>query len=159
MADTLAPPFIIPLTTAPYQNVTLALGSQACSINVYTKSINVPIEQEIPTNPPVYENINPVFLDLYVNDALIIGGVILRNSAMVVMDPYLGFVGDLSLIDTSGLFQDPYGVPARLPPPDLRNFWQRNLPLSLGGLAPASTAGTIPGLGTRWLLTYWPNLK
>ncbi len=77
---------------------------------------------------------------------------------MILMDAYLGFVGELSMVDTSGAFEDPVGVPSRLPPPDLRNFWQRSLPLFLGGMAPPDVSGKIPGLGTRFQLTYWPNL-
>lgn len=146
------------MTTAPYQSISVTLGGQACTINIYTKSINVPIEQDIPTDPPVYENINPVFLDLLVNDVLVIGGVLLRNDSLVLMSTAYGFVGDFSIIDTSGNYEDPEGVPARLPPPDLMNAGQRALPLSAQGYAPANLAGTIPGLGTRWLLTYWPNL-
>lgn len=74
------------------------------------------------------------------------------------MDPYLGFVGDLSMIDTQGN-EDPQGTPLTLPPPDLRNWWQRELPLSFGGKMPTTIANRIPGLGSRFLLTYWPNLK
>jgi hypothetical protein len=160
MTLTLDPPIIIPTTIAPSQTIDITLGGQACTINLYTKSINVPVHDpgEIVTDPnPRYENTNPVFIDLYVNNVLIIGGVLCRNSGMVVIDEYLGFVGDLSVIDTSGRFEDPQGVPATLPPLDLRNWSQRNFPL--GDKAPANVAGTIPGMGTRWLLTWWPSLR
>lgn len=152
---------IIPLTTTPNQITSVTLGSQACSIHVYTKSINVPIQtnNDIPTDPnPTYENINPVFLDILVNGILILGGVLCRGGVRLVRDAYLGFVGDLAFIDTTGAGADPYGVSYRLPPPDLRNLWQRAVPLKFGGLAPPSVSGTCPGLGTRFLLTYWPNL-
>ncbi len=238
MALTLSPPQIVPLTEAAAQAVRVTLGTQPCLVNVYTKSLNVPIEDPgtIPATPvqmatftgsivgniltvgddvvgtvlienvlagagvliptylaeqltgvdggagtyaiapstdaplgpipmttsspalPTYENVNPVFVDLYVNDALIIGGVICHNECLIVMDPYLGFVGDLAMIDVIGNL-DPHGEPLRLPPPDLRNWWQRNLPLSLGGRLPVARANRIPGLGSRFLLTYWPNLK
>ena len=151
---------IIPLTEAPAQTVSVSLNQQSCRINVYTKSINVPIQgpTDTPSDPfPAYENINPVFVDLYVNDALIIGGVLARNETRIVRDAYLGFVGDLAFVDTQGS-ADPYGVPATLPPPDLRNWWQRNIPLSFGGKAPPNVAGRMPGVGTRFLLTYWPTL-
>ncbi len=108
---------------------------------------------------PTYENINPVFLDLYSPPGtLIIGGVICYNECLIIINEYLGFIGDLAMIDTQGN-ADPFGTPLRLPPPDLRNWWQRNLPLSLGGKMPVSSANRIPGLGSRFLLTYWPNLK
>ncbi len=231
---TLSPPFIIPLTEAPSQTVRVTLGGQNCQINVYTKSINEPIQppgsilpapvpmatftgsidgntltavgvtgtivldgtvsgaglllptyiarqgtgtgsagtyivtpaQSVSFRPmslavmpePTYQNVNPVFVDLIVDDSLIIGGVVCRNEAMIVINPYLGFIGDLSMIDTIGN-QDPYGTPRRLPPPDLRNFWQRNLPLSLGGKLSLANGNRIPGLGSRYQLTYWQNLK
>lgn len=159
MSDTAPiPPIIVPLTDAPSQSVNVTLGGQDCIINIYTKSINVPIEQDIPTDPPVYENINPVYMDLYSNGTLVQAGVILRNDSLVLMSTAYGFVGDFSIIDTSGNYEDPYGVPARLPPADLMNAGQRALPLSAQGYAPANLAGTIPGLGTRWVLSYWPNL-
>ncbi len=159
MIGTLAPPFIVPLTEAPSQIVNVTLGGQACQIQVYTKSINAPIAAAIPTDPPSYENVNPVFLDLFIGNTLILGGAICRASSLLLMDPYLGFAGDLSMIDTSGANEDPFGVPALLPPPNLRNLWQRNLPLSLGGRAPSAMSGKIPGLGSRFVLTYWSNLK
>lgn len=152
---------VIPLTEAPAQTVSIALGIQSCRINVYTKSINVPIQAptDIPSDPlPTYENQNPIFLDLYVNDALIVGGVLCLNETRIVRDAYLGFIGDLAFIDAAGN-SDPYGVPVTLPiPADLRNIWQRNVPLRLGGKAPPAVAGKCPGMGTRFILTYWPDL-
>jgi hypothetical protein len=156
---------IVPLTEDPSQNVTVTLNQQPCLLRVYTKSINVPIDDpQIYTDPPTYVNQNPVFLDLFVNDALVIGGVLCLNDVRIVRDAYLGFVGDLSIIDTSGAGEDPFGVPARLPPLDLLNEYQRTLArtghdnTALYGKAPPLLAGRIPGLGTRFLLTYWPNL-
>lgn len=225
---------IVPTTEAAVQRIQVSLGGQTCSINLYTKSLNVPIEppgmipaapvlmasftgiiaggvltasgvvgtilpgsviggagvllptyvaglrtgtggdgtysvapsQDVEIGPmtsssaaePVYENVNPVFLDLQVNDSPVIGGVLCLHDTRIVRDAYLGFVGDLAVIDTVGS-ASPYGTPLRLPPPDLRNFWQRNLPLSLGGrLPPSGSVNKIPGMGTRWLLTYWPDL-
>lgn len=150
---------IVPVTDAPSQDVTITLGTQPCLIRLYTKSVNAPIEEAISTSPPVYENVNPLFLDLFVNDGLVIGGVLCLNGVRIVRDAYLGFTGDLAVIDTSGRGEDPQGVPRRLPPPDLRNFFQRTLPLRLGGKAPATIANHVPGLGTRFLLTYWPHLR
>lgn len=199
---------IVPLSDAPSQSVSIALGQQSCRIVIYTKSTNVPTNEAISTDPPSYENTNPVFMDLYVNDALVVGGVICLSGVRLVRDAYLGLVGDLAIIDTGvpqqtspaqpaqvvevdvlltesdddvltedngdllatvdtsttvttpprTLASDPQGVSRRLPPPDLRNLWQRSLPLRLGGIAPPDLANHIPGLGTRYLLTYWPNL-
>lgn len=154
---------IIPATEAPSQIITTTLAGQACQINLYTKSINVPIEQDIPADPnPVYQNTNPCFIDLYVNGSLIIGGVYVRQGALIVRDTYLYLqqgqpvIGDLSVIDTSGAAEDPQGMPYKLPYPSLRNPVQQNIPLSFGGYAPPSVAGRIAGMGSRWLLTFWP---
>lgn len=78
----------------------------------------------IVTDPPAFAEINPIFLDLYINDVLVLGGVLALNNVGLVRDPYLGFVGDLSFTDIQGN-EDPQ----------------------------------VSGLGIRWLLCYWPNLK
>lgn len=149
------------MSEAPAQLITITLNQQHCDLVIYTKSINIPIEDPgtISTDPPTYENANPVFMDLYVNNISIVGGVLCLNRTKIVRDTYLGFIGDLAFIDTQGN-EDPYGVPATLPlPADLRNFWQRSVPLRFGGKAPPAVAGKIPGLGSRFQLTYWPNLS
>lgn len=151
---------IVPLTEAPSQRVTITLGNQACVVNVYTKSLNVPVQA--PNEPaldpdPRYENINPLFVDIYIDSGatLVIGGVIVRHNTLIVRDTYLGFTGDLVIFDTSGAEADPQGVPARLPPAWLRSQSQQaQFPLSYGDRAPASIAGRIPGLGSRWLMLY-----
>ena len=147
--------WIIPTTTAAYQQFTVTLAGQACLINLYTKTLNIPILEPstIPISPPKYENINPVFIDLFLTGTLIVGGVVVRANSLIVRDTYLGFYGDLVVIDTSGAMEDPYGVSPRLPPNHLRNWWQQLMP---GNQAAPSLAGTIPEMGTRWLLTYWP---
>jgi hypothetical protein len=157
----LSPPQIIPTTEAPSQIINVTLNNQACRINLYTKSVNMPRHDpnEIVTDPPRYQNENPVYMDLLVNDVVIIGGVKCRESALILMDTYLGFVGDFSVIDVTGNHQDPQGVSVRLPPTDLMNDFQLSLPITLNGRAPPAIAGKIPGMGTRWLLTYWPNLR
>jgi hypothetical protein len=153
---------IIPTSEAPSQSITITLAEQSVLIKFYTKSTNVPVldPSEIPTDPkPRYENVNPCFVDLYTGSGanLIIGGVYVRHAALIVRDTYLGFIGDLAVFDTTGADEDPSGVPLRLPPNHLRNDEQRALfPLSDGNLAPPGLAGRIPGMGSRWILTYWP---
>jgi hypothetical protein len=154
--------FVIPTTEAPAQSVNVTLNGQPCSISLYTKSINVPIEQQMPTDPdPVYQNTNPCFIDFYVAGILVIGGVLVRQGSLIVRDTYLytdqglPVLGDLSVIDTSGAGEDPQGMPYRLPYPELRNQLQQSIPLSYGGVAPPSMAGRIVGMGSRWLLTFW----
>jgi hypothetical protein len=67
----------------PSQSLTVLLSSQNCQINVYEKSTGV-------------------FLDLYVNNAPIMTGVICRDRVLLVREDYLGFVGDLAFYDTQG---------------------------------------------------------
>ena len=80
---------IIPLQPLPSQSVTVQLAGQNCQINVYQTAYGL-------------------FVDLYINSTLIIGGVIGENLNRIVRDAYLGFIGDLCFIDNSGLGADPY---------------------------------------------------
>ena len=73
----------IPITDNFSQTLTVQLAGQNCRINLYQKSTGF-------------------FCDLYVNDALIIGGVICENLNRIVRSIYLGFVGDLIFEDTQG---------------------------------------------------------
>lgn len=74
---------IVPLTANPNQTLTIGLNNQACQI-------------------AVYQTPDALFLDLYVNDALIIAGVICQNLNRIVRNLYLGFQGDLAFVDTQG---------------------------------------------------------
>lgn len=79
---------IIPLEAVPNQTVTVNLDGQVSQVNVYQTFFGL-------------------FLDLYVNDVLIIGGVICENLNRIVRSLYLGFSGDLAFIDNQGS-ADPY---------------------------------------------------
>ena len=80
----------IPLNATPAQTLNaVTLGNQSCKINVYQKRTGL-------------------FLDLYVSNALIIGGVICRDRVWMVQDAYFGFVGDLGFVDTQGLADPDY---------------------------------------------------
>src|ERR1700687_3305718 len=72
---------VVPLQPVPSQVVTVTLNNQSCKIAVYQKSTGL-------------------YLDLYVSDTLIIGGVICQNANLIVRDAYLGFSGDLAICDT-----------------------------------------------------------
>src|SRR6185312_13883234 len=74
---------IVPLQPVPSQSVSVVLGNQNCRIDVGQKSTGL-------------------FIDLYVNDVLIIGGVICENLNRIVRNKYFGFVGDLVFIDNEG---------------------------------------------------------
>jgi hypothetical protein len=143
--------------------ITITLGGQACLIRLYTKSTNIPVLEpgETSSDPePRYENVNPCFVDVYTGSGanLIVGGIYVRHGSLIVRDVYLGFIGDLAVFDTKpGAAEDPVGIPLILPPLHLRNADQlAEFPLSDGNQAPAAVAGRIPGMGSRWILTYWP---
>lgn len=74
---------LIPLDAVPSQTVDIVLNNQVCTISVYQKSTGL-------------------FLDLSVNNALIIGGVLCENANRIVRSAYLGFIGDLAFLDTQG---------------------------------------------------------
>ena len=100
----LVTPQIIPLNPVPSQVLDVQLGTQACTLRVYAKTINVPVHLPgaIVIDPPDFATINPVFLDLYVNDVLILGGVLCLNNVALVRDTYLGFQGDLAFTNLLG---------------------------------------------------------
>lgn len=74
---------VIPLNPVANQTTRIILNQQACKINVYQKSTGL-------------------YCDLYVNDALVIGGVVCQDLNRIVRDAYLGFIGDLAFFDTQG---------------------------------------------------------
>ena len=73
----------IPLKSLPSQEVQILLNGQACQIKVYQKRYGL-------------------FVDLYVNSVLVIGGVVAEDRNRIVRDAYLGFSGDLAFFDTQG---------------------------------------------------------
>ena len=86
---------IVPLQAVPNQSVTTTLNGQQCQINVYQKAYGL-------------------YADLYVNNALVVGGVRCLNQTLMVMDAYLGFSGDLMFIDNQGSSDPTYtGLGAR----------------------------------------------
>lgn len=74
----------IPMNDVFSQTVNVQLGQQNCRLDLYQKSTGF-------------------YCDVYVNDALVIGGVICQNLNQIVRDSYLGFIGDLMFDDTQGL--------------------------------------------------------
>ena len=101
----MAIPVVIPLVGVASQTLSITLGNQPCNIDVFTKHIQVPLETEIPTTPPPYGVIDPVFLNLRVNDEPVLGGVLARNNVALVRGFCAAgpvFVGELSFGDTEG---------------------------------------------------------
>ena len=74
---------IVPLSATPSQALSISLGGQPCQLNVYQKAFGL-------------------YVDVFVNDALIIGGVVARNLTRIVRSAYLGFAGDLYFVDATG---------------------------------------------------------
>jgi hypothetical protein len=74
---------LIPLSAVPSQKLSVLLGGQNCQIKVYQKTTGL-------------------YVDLSVNNAPIVSGVICRNAVQIVRDVYLGFSGDLVFLDTQG---------------------------------------------------------
>ena len=73
----------IPLQASPNQTLDVALASQPCQLDVSQTTLGL-------------------FIDVYVSNVLIIGGVLCENLNRIVRDLYLGFVGDLVFYDTQG---------------------------------------------------------
>lgn len=74
---------IIPLLPVPNQTLTVNLDGQITQLNVYQRGANL-------------------YVDVLVNNVLIIGGVICQNLNRIVRSLYLGFQGDLAFIDGQG---------------------------------------------------------
>ena len=73
----------IPLNDDPAQSVNVQLGGQSCTIIVKVKRTGT-------------------YLDLYVNNALIVGGAQCLDHNKIVRAGYQGFVGELMFVDTQG---------------------------------------------------------
>jgi hypothetical protein len=80
---------IVPLEAIPNQTVTVTLNDQVCQINVY-------------------QTVGGLFVDLYVNDTLIIGGVIGLRNNRIVRSAYLGFQGDLAFVGDESVDVEPH---------------------------------------------------
>lgn len=78
---------IVPTQAVANQTLNVTLGGQACTLNVYQKG---------------QFWYDALYVDLYVNSALIIGGAIGLNGVKIVRTLYLGFIGDLAFSDTQG---------------------------------------------------------
>ena len=73
----------VPLVPRASQTLTITLARQLCRIDVYQKFFGL-------------------FMDLYVNTDLIIGGVVAEDRNRIVRSKYLGFKGDFVFLDTLG---------------------------------------------------------
>jgi len=73
----------VPIQTLPSQQVQIQLDGQPCQLNIYQQTFGL-------------------YMDVYVNGTLIIGGVICQNLNRIVRSLYLGFSGDFAFVDTQG---------------------------------------------------------
>lgn len=83
---------IIPLAAVPSQIAKVALPSQQVTVSIYQRRTGL-------------------FIDVSVNDAPVITGVVCLSRVLIVRDAYLGFVGDLAFIDMQALGPDPGADP------------------------------------------------
>lgn len=74
----------VPLQPVPSQLLRATLNAQVCRFRVYQRSTGM-------------------FIDVYVNEVLVIGGVICLDRNLIVRSTYLGFVGDLAFVDLVAL--------------------------------------------------------
>jgi hypothetical protein len=74
---------IIPIIDKPSQTLNVTLSNQLTTINLYQKATGL-------------------YCNVYVNNSLIIGGVICQNLNKIVRDVYLGFIGDIFFYDSQG---------------------------------------------------------
>lgn len=75
---------IIPLQPVPSQTVSALINNQATTLNVRQL------------------NDQGLFMDVLLNDAPIIQGVICQNLNVIIRDVYFGYIGDFAWIDTQG---------------------------------------------------------
>lgn len=78
---------IVPLQAVPSQVLKTALSGQSCELRCYQK-------------------VTGLYLDLLMNDVVVLGGVICLDRVLIVRDLYFGFIGDLAFVDTQGT-EDP----------------------------------------------------
>ncbi|VVD90469.1 hypothetical protein PCO31110_01592 [Pandoraea communis] len=73
----------VPLQALASQAITIILGGQNCRIKVDQKRTGM-------------------FFSLWINNVALVTSVQARDRTLLVRQPYLGFVGDLSFFDTQG---------------------------------------------------------
>lgn len=79
----------IPIQATPSQTLAVTLSGQATQLNIYQKR-------------------SGLYMDVLVNNTLIIGGVICENLNRIVRSLYLGFLGDLMFLDNQGTSDPEY---------------------------------------------------
>lgn len=83
----------IPLAHVPSQVVSATLGGQAVRLKVYQRRAGL-------------------FIDVFVDDSMELGGALCRDRVLILRDAYLSFAGDLVFLDTQGTSDPEYTVGA-----------------------------------------------
>lgn len=83
---------VIPVQPVASQTLTVTLGNQNVQLNIYQM------------------NDYGLFMDVILNGALILSGVICQQANRIVRDAYFGFLGDLAWFDTQNVLvpEPPY---------------------------------------------------
>lgn len=107
---------IIPISPVPYQILTVLLAPPGASSQQRT-TLNI------------YDKGDPygMFMDVYLNNTLVIGGVQCLNANRIIRSTYLGYDGDFAFFDTQP---------------------------TLAGGDPIFSDPAYTGLGTRFVLAY-----
>lgn len=74
---------IVPIKPVPSQTLQVQLAGQAVSLSIYQQAYGL-------------------YVDVYLDNALVIAGVIAWNLNRIVRSLYLGLVGDFTFVDTQG---------------------------------------------------------
>lgn len=74
---------VIPIEAVPRQTLQVQLADQPFTLTIYQVAYGM-------------------FVDVYLADALVIGGVICENLNRIVRSAYLGVLGDFIFVDTAG---------------------------------------------------------
>lgn len=80
---------VIPALAVPNQTLTVQLAGQPVRLNIYTGAVAA-------------DPFTAVYMDVLVNDAPVIEGVVCLDAVRIVRDAYLGFIGDFAWFDTQG---------------------------------------------------------
>lgn len=79
---------IVPLQPLPSQTLTTTLALQPTQLTIRTRSTGL-------------------YIEVYLSNVLVIGGVICQDRNRIIRDAYFGYIGDFAFYDTQGT-ADPY---------------------------------------------------
>ena len=74
---------VVPLRPLANQTLQVQLNDQAIGLNVY-------------------QQLYGLYVDVLLNNTIVIGGVLAHNLNRIIRDAYIGVVGDFAFVDTQG---------------------------------------------------------